>query len=66
MSDDRLKLLFGFTLVVLVIILGAIIAIGKVQQETSFGLRDIIALLGPVIGFWSQWAFSAKREAPKP
>lgn len=62
MTDDRLKLFFGFALVVLVIALGAIIAIGNVRQETSFGLRDIIALLGPVIGFWSQWAFSRKGE----
>lgn len=62
MSDERLKLLFGFSLVVLVIILAAIIAIGKVQQETSYGLRDLISLLGPVIGFWSQWAFSSKKE----
>lgn len=62
MSDDRLKLWFGFTLVVLVIVLAAVIAVGNVKQDTSYGLRELIALLGPVIGFWSQWAFSRKEN----
>lgn len=65
MSEERLKLAFGFVVVSFILILGVIIIFAKVQQETAHGLQDVIDILGPVLGMWAQWAFSARREEPK-
>jgi hypothetical protein len=60
-----LKMLFGVLLLVLLATLAAVIGLGKVQQETSFGLQDILGGLLVLSGAYSQWAFggtASKRD----
>lgn len=52
-----MKVTFGFLLLLLLTILALAIGLGKVQQETSFGLQDILGGLLVLSGAYSQWAF---------
>lgn len=62
MTDDRLKIIFGFLLVLMLTILAAILGLGKVEQSTSFGLQDILGGLLVLSGAYGQWAFGSKKE----
>ncbi len=59
-----LKIVFGFMLLVILGCISAIIALGKVHQESSFGLDIILGGLLTLSGAFSQWAFteSAKKK----
>lgn len=46
MSDDRLKMIFGYVLVGVIVTLGLALGLGKVEEKTSFGLRELILILG--------------------
>lgn len=52
-----LKVVFGFLLLIALAILAAIIAIGKVEQNTSYGLDYILGGLTVMCGGFVQWAF---------
>ena len=54
------KMIFGFVLMVLIIILAGVIAIGHVTQEGSYGLQDLLGGLLVMAGGWTHWAFSSK------
>lgn len=58
MSLERLKMIFGFLLLVLLATLAGVIAIGNVRQESSFGLQDILGGLLVLSGGFAHWAFS--------
>lgn len=60
-----LKMTFGFLLVLVVAGLAAMIAFGKVEQQTSFGLDIILGGLLTLTGGFSQWAFSSKDKDEK-
>lgn len=63
---DELKMLFGLLLLLVVAFLCAAIALGQVQEQTSFGLTQIITVLAGLGGGFAQWAFShGKVEPPK-
>lgn len=53
-----LKMIFGFLLLLMLAILAAIIALGKVHQESSFGLEGIIGGLTALAGGFVNWAFT--------
>jgi hypothetical protein len=53
---------FGFLLLVLLALLAAIIAIGKVQESTSFGLQYILGALSVLAGGFAQWAFGKGKD----
>jgi hypothetical protein len=38
MDNERLKMIFGFVLLIAIVALAMVIAIGNVKQETSYGL----------------------------
>lgn len=61
MSDDRLKLLYGYVLTAVIVTLGLALGLGKVEEKTSFGLRELILILGMLASQWAQWAFSGSR-----
>lgn len=52
------RMLFGFALLLLLTILAAVIALGKVEQQTSFGLQYILGALATLAGGFAQWAFA--------
>jgi hypothetical protein len=60
MSDERLKMIFGFSILVVLAVLAAIIALGKVEPMTSHGLDIVLGGLTTLAGGFAQWAFSQK------
>jgi cytochrome c biogenesis protein CcdA len=57
MNDFRLKMIFGFSILLVLAVLAAIIAVGKVEQDTSFGLQIVLGALAVLSGGFAQWAF---------
>ena len=57
-------MLFGVAISAGMLILAAAIALGHVEEKTSFGLTGVITILGKIALDWSQWAFLARREDP--
>ena len=56
-TEFKLKMLFGFTLLAGLLGLTAAIALGKIEEKTSYGLQQIIVLLSVLCGGFAQWAF---------
>jgi uncharacterized membrane protein YoaK (UPF0700 family) len=50
-------MLFGFILLVLLAVLAGVVALGRVHQETSYGLDYILGSLATLAGGFAQWAF---------
>ena len=55
------KMLFGFLLVLVIATLAAAIALGKVHQDSSYGLPQLLGGLLVLAGQFAQWAFSASK-----
>lgn len=60
MNDPRMW--FGFSLLVIIALLAAIIALGRVDQSTSYGLDIVLGSLATLAGAFSQWAFTKKDD----
>jgi uncharacterized protein (UPF0333 family) len=54
------RMLLGFLILFVVAVLAAIIALGHVDQSSSFGLDIVLGSLATLVGGFAQWAFSAK------
>ena len=63
MKDIDWRGMFGFCIVLVLSLLAALIALGKVEETTSHGLMPLVTALATLAGAWSQWAFRA--EPPK-
>ena len=50
-----MKILFGFLLVLALATLAAIIALGHVEQATSFGLSYVLGGLTAIAGGFANW-----------
>jgi hypothetical protein len=61
--SDRWKPIFGFLLLLIIASLAAIIALGKVDKETSYGLEMILGCFTTLTGAFAVWAFS-KQNPP--
>lgn len=61
---DRLKMLFGFSMLVVLAVLAVIIAIGHVEEKSSFGLSFVLGALSSLSGAFANWAFSNSRSGP--
>ena len=59
------KLAFGFALLLVLAVLAAIVALGKVEQNTSFGLTYILGGLTAMAGGWAQWAYGGSKRHDK-
>lgn len=62
MSDDRLRMIFGFCLLIGLIGLAALIALGRVEEHLSFGLREIISGILVLSGSFAGYAFGRIAE----
>jgi Zn-dependent protease len=62
--DERLKALlayaFGFCTLAAYFVLAVIIAIGHIQENTSYGLPIVLGALGPLGGAFVGWAFGQR------
>lgn len=59
------RMLFGFLLLVLLCILAGVIAIGHVEEKTSYGLQYILGALAVLAGGFAQWAFGKSEDSEK-
>lgn len=57
-SETKFKLIFGFAVLGVVAILAAVIAIGHIEEKTSFGLQYLLGTLSTLAGAFSTWAFT--------
>ncbi len=62
MKDLDPRMLLGFLILLVVAILAMTIALGKVDQSSSFGLDIVLGSLATLVGGFAQWAFSAKND----
>ncbi len=58
MKNIDLRMVFGFGGLLAIIVLALMIALGKVQQDTSYGLEIVLGSLSTLAGAFAQWAFS--------
>jgi hypothetical protein len=56
------KMLFGFLLLLLLALLAGVIAISKVEEQTSHGLIPVITALATLAGGFAQWAFRSDKD----
>lgn len=57
------KLLFGIILLLILAILSAIIALGKVESTTSHGLDTLLGGLLTLSGGFANWCFKTGKDA---
>lgn len=62
---DTLRMVFGFSLLVILAALATAIALGKVEEKTSYGLIPLLTTLSILSGAFAQWAFSATTDEKK-
>jgi hypothetical protein len=61
---DRWKAIFGIVLLFIIAALATIIALGKVDKDTSYGLEIILGCFTTLTGSFAIWAFG--KNEPKP
>ena len=61
-KEQEPRMVFGLLLMVLLVVLAALVALGKVHQETSYGLDYILGSLATLAGGFAQWAFRTKPD----
>lgn len=54
-SESAFKMLFGFVLLIGLLVLAALFGLGKVHEGESYGLREIIAILAVLGGGFIGW-----------
>jgi hypothetical protein len=57
MTTKEPRMIFGFVLLALLSTLAAVVALGRVHQESSYGLDYILGSLATLSGGFAQWAF---------
>ena len=57
---DYLKMIFGYTLLLILAALVAVIALGHVEQQTSYGLMPLITASATLSGGFMNWCFGKK------
>jgi hypothetical protein len=65
-TDNRLKIIFGYAFGFFVLgvyfTLALAIAMGHVEEKTSYGLVQVLTALGPLGGMFCGWAFGLSRN----
>lgn len=57
MKNTTCAWVFGFCLLIILSTLIGLIALGKVEEKTSYGLPQLITLLSTLSGGFATWAF---------
>jgi len=55
---ELLRLIFGYFIFAAIVVLAALIALGKVSKDSSYGLDFLLGAITLMAGGWTQWAFS--------
>jgi len=59
-DSNTQRMVFGFSLLLILALLALAIALGKVEEKTSYGLMPLLTALATLAGGFAQWAFSNK------
>jgi hypothetical protein len=59
--EFKWRMIYGFCLVFCLVSLAGMLALGKVDEKFSFGLRDVILILAQLGGAFGAW-FAASRQ----
>lgn len=59
----KYKMIFGFCLLGSLTVLSLAIGLGKVHQDTSFGLQIILGCLSTLSGGFAAWAFGQSKDS---
>jgi hypothetical protein len=57
---DALRITMGFLIILILAGLAAAIAVGRIEEHTSYGLMPLIVALSNIGVMFAQWAFSAR------
>ncbi len=55
---------FGLILLLALVILAGILALGNVDEKSSYGLDRVLMLLGVLGGAYGNWAFGSRHDEP--
>jgi len=58
--SEKWRAAFGFGLMLIIGGLAAIIALGKVEMQTSYGLNIILGCFTTLSGAFAAWAFGSR------
>jgi hypothetical protein len=59
------RMTFGLVLMIMLVLLACIVALGRVHQDSSYGLDYILGSLATLAGGFAQWAFRTKTDDKK-
>jgi hypothetical protein len=62
---ERYRFILGATIVGALLLLAIAIALGKVEEKTSYGLVPVVTILAKVALDFSEWAFRNRKEDEK-
>ncbi len=62
--QDKYRFAIGAVIVVSLLALSAAIALGHVEEKSSFGLTAVMAIIGKLALDFSQWAFPGRASTP--
>jgi hypothetical protein len=60
---NKLRMIFGFVVFVGLLVLAIAIALGDVQEKTSFGLMGLITIFSNILLDFSRWVFPRSHES---
>lgn len=63
-NSDTLRMVFGFSLLVILAGLALAIAVGHVEEKTSYGLMPLLTTLSTLAGAFAQYAFTKQDDKP--
>ncbi len=61
-TPDTQRMIFGSALLIILAALSAAIALGHVEEKTSYGLMPLLTAISVLSGNFAQWAFSKRPE----
>lgn len=62
---ESFRMIYGFCLMLAVVVLAVLVALGRVEEKTSFGLGVLFMILKDMGADFGKWAFSIKSEPEK-
>lgn len=62
LSSDTLRMTFGLALLVILAGLAAAIALGHVEEKTSYGLLPLLMGISNLATQFASWAFRGKKD----
>jgi len=62
LDSDLQRMIFGFVLLLILAILTGAIALGKVEEKTSYGLMPLVTTFSTLAGPFANYAFGRREK----